>query len=231
MPQRDHPGDLRDEQAAASIDNGIFLDGSDSAMLRIGVSLLVQDGTNKDNRNTIGAGFSDDPGAVVRRVAAAVCGLVALALGTIVVWVSRQPIFLADGSDWLALSILPSLAAQVAGLIIFVAGAVASVFLARRSGGRIIVSLLTMFASTSVFAMATHTVTSDGKSMTLRERWLLMVTAEYELPEEEWVSSILWRRSAYCLEVNDRKHPPGYVFLGLGPWRLDPTRLLSHPAE
>lgn len=170
-------------------------------------------------------------GAGVRRLAAAVCGILVLALGSMVLWVSRQPIFLANGSDALALSIVPSLAAQVGGLVILVAGVVASVLLAKRRPGRILVTLLMMLVGTSAFAMATHSVTSDVKSMTLRERWLLMLTAEYELPEEEWVSSIVSLRSDCLLEVNDHKRPLGYIFLGFGPWRLDPTRLLSLPQE
>lgn len=49
--------ELRDKLAAVGVDNAVFLDGSDSTMLMIGPSLLVQDGPNKDELNTVGVGF------------------------------------------------------------------------------------------------------------------------------------------------------------------------------
>jgi hypothetical protein len=50
--------DLRDKPHGIGLDNAVFLDGSDSAMLFHRHSFFVRQGPNKEETNTIGIGFS-----------------------------------------------------------------------------------------------------------------------------------------------------------------------------
>lgn len=50
--------DLRDKLHGVGIDNAVFLDGSDPAMLFHHHSFFIRQGPNKDETNTIGIGFS-----------------------------------------------------------------------------------------------------------------------------------------------------------------------------
>ncbi len=49
---------LRDKLHNVGIDNAVFLDGSDSAMLFYNNTFMIRQGPNKDETNTIGVGFS-----------------------------------------------------------------------------------------------------------------------------------------------------------------------------
>jgi hypothetical protein len=48
---------LRDKMVSVGVDDAVFLDGSDSAMLMINADILIPQGENKDETNIVGIGF------------------------------------------------------------------------------------------------------------------------------------------------------------------------------
>lgn len=95
-------------------------------------------------------------------------------------------------------------------------------------GQRIRRRVVVAAVSLLVLAMSLHLIVVDRKTSILRDDWGPFTVRRYPLPRENESQLVVTRRGRWFIDVDgvdSGKDRACVLFLGIGPWRIDPEQL------